>query len=335
MGELMLVKHFEEVVELIQSARTKALQSVNRELIDLYWQVGEYISRKVESSEWGDKTVQQLADYIKSNYVELKGFSRRGLYRMRQFYETYRDHPIVSPLVTQLSWTNNLIILSRCKSFEKKEFYIRLSMKENYSKRALERQINAGVFERTMLANKKLSATMRAFPQDTGHVFRDSYVFEFLDLPREHLEKDLRKALIEHFRDFILELGGDFTLVGEEFRLQVGHTDFAVDLLFYHRELRCLIAFELKMDKVRPEHLGKLEFYLEALDRDVRKPYENLSMGVLLCKDKDDEVVEYALSRSMSPAVVADYETKLIPKKLLRQKLHEFFELATGEKGDD
>jgi len=186
-----------------------------------------------------------------------------------------------------------------------------------------------------MLADKELSSVMRELPQDTENVFRDRYVFEFLDLPHEHLEKDLQKVLIAQFKDFILELGGDFTLVGEEFRLQVGNTDFAVDLLFYHRELRCLIAFELKMDKFRPEHLGKLEFYLEALDRDVRKPYENPSIGVLLCKDKDDEVVEYALSRSMSPAVVADYETKLIPKKLLRQKLHEFFELAAGEGRDD
>lgn len=335
MTERIPVKHFEEVVELIQNARTRALQSVNRELIELYWQVGEYISRKVESSEWGDKTVQQLADYIKSSYPEFKGFNRRGLYRMRQFYEAYRDLPIVSPLRTQLSWTHHRTILSRCKTIEEKEFYLRLCIKEKYSSRQLERQINAGIFERTMLADKKLSPVVRELPQDTADVFRDSYVFEFLDILERHSEKDLRNALLHNLRDFILELGRDFSFIGQEYRLQVGHGDFFVDLLFYHRSLQCLVAFELKIDRFKPEFLGQLEFYLEALDRDVHKSHEHPSIGVLLCKDRDEEVVEYALSRSISPAVVADYETKLIPKKLLRQKLHEFFELAAGEGRDD
>jgi len=335
MGERMPVKHFEEVVELIQSARARALQSVNRELIELYWQVGEYISRKVAEEGWGKGVVQQLAQYLKQQEPNLRGFSDKNLWRMKQLFETYEGSEKLSALLRALSWTNNMIILSRCRSIEEKEFYIRLSIEESYSKRELDRQINAGVFERTMLADKKLSPVVRELPQEPANVFRDSYVFEFLDIPERHSENDLRNALLHNLRDFILELGRDFSFIGQEYRLQVGHSDFFVDLLFYHRSLQCLVAFELKIGGFKPEFLGQLEFYLEALDRDVRKSHEHPSIGVLLCKDKDDEVVEYALSRSMSPAVVADYETKLIPKKLLRQKLHEFFELATGGKGDD
>jgi len=297
-------------------------------LIELYWNVGEYASEKVKEEKWGEKTVQTLADYIKLKFPEFKGFNRRGLYRMKQFYETYCNYPNVSPLVTQLSWTNNLMIFSRCNTHQECEFYLKLALTEKYSKRELERQINSSVFERTMLADEKLASVVRDFPNDTSSVFRDRYLFEFLDLPTNHSEKDLRLALIANLKKFILELGKNFAFIGEEYRVQVGNKDFYLDLLFFHRELQCLVAVELKIDEFNPEYLGKMEFYLEALDRDVRNKNENPSIGILLCKGKDDEVVEYALSRSVSTAVVADYETKLIPKKLLQQKLHEFYELA-------
>ncbi|HBC86130.1 MAG TPA: DUF1016 domain-containing protein [Lentisphaeria bacterium] len=323
-AELLPVKQFDEVVRLIQKAREKTFASVNKELITLYWNVGAYISRKVKSAEWGEKTVDQLAGYINHLYPELKGFDRRGLYRMKQFHETYAGSPIVTPLVTQLSWTNNLVVMSRCKAMEEKLFYLKLSAGEKYSKRELERQINSGVYERTVLAKKKLATVSREMPAEATDVFRDSYVFDFLDIPERHSEHDLRNALIHHLRDFILELGKDFTFVGEEYKLKVGKSDFAVDLLFFHRGLQCLVAIELKIDKFKPEYLGKLEFYLEALDRDVRKVHEKPSIGILICRDKDHEVVEYALSRSLSPTVIAEYESKLISKKLLKKKLHEF-----------
>jgi predicted nuclease of restriction endonuclease-like (RecB) superfamily len=166
-------------------------------------------------------------------------------------------------------------------------------------------------------------------PNLTG-VFRDSYVLDFLNLPPSHSEDDLQTALVRCLKDFILELGRDFSFLGQEYRLQVGNSDFFIDLLFYHRELQSLVAFELKIDKFKPEYLGQLEFYLEALDRDIKKPHENPSIGVLLCRDKDDEVVEYALSRVLSPTIVAEYETKLIPKETLRQKLNEFYELLAA-----
>ncbi|MFH1097698.1 MAG: PDDEXK nuclease domain-containing protein [Candidatus Desantisbacteria bacterium] len=265
----------------------------------------------------------------------MKGFTASNIWRMKQFYESYKDVEKLAPLVRELSWTNNLIIFSRCKTIEEREFYIHLCLREKYSKRELERQINTSVFERTMLADKKLSPAMRKLPQNAAGVFRDSYIFEFLDIPRRHCENDLQKAIIRHLRDFILEIGRDFSFVGEEYRLQVGNRDFFIDLLFYHRELQSLVAIELKVDEFQPEFMGQLNFYLEALDRDVRKPHENPSIGILLCKGKDDEVVEYALSRSVSPTLVADYETKLIPKNLLCQKLHEFYELAEVVANDD
>jgi predicted nuclease of restriction endonuclease-like (RecB) superfamily len=244
---------------------------------------------------------------------------------MRQFYETYPDFPIVSALLTQLSWTHHHILMSRCKTEEERLFYLQLAATERYSTRELDRQINSGIFERTRLADAKLPPVAQT-PSLTG-VFRDSYILDFLNLPPSHSEGDLKTALVRCLKDFILELGRDFSFLGQEYRLQVGNSDFFIDLLFYHRELQSLVAFELKIDKFKPEYLGQLEFYLEALDRDIKKPHENPSIGVLLCRDKDDEVVEYALSRALSPTIVAEYEIKLIPKETLRQKLNEFYAL--------
>ena len=230
-------------------------------------------------------------------------------------------------MLRELTWTNNLLILSSSKSEEEREFYILTSIKCKYSSRELERQIQSGVFERTMLANEKLSSVMTQLPQDTNNVFKDSYSLEFLNLPNKHKEKDLQKVLIGSLKEFILELGMGFAFIGEEYRLQVGDDDFYIDLLFYHRDLKCLVAFELKIGKFNPSHLGQLEFYLEALDRDVKRDDENPSIGVLLCRKKNDEVVEYALSRSLSPTVVSEYKTKLIPKKVLQDKMNELYKI--------
>lgn len=203
------------------------------------------------------------------------------------------------------------------------EFYLIIVKQENYSKRELDRQISSSLFERTMIANTKLSPTVRERNSDFSNTFKDSYVFEFLNLPDTHSEGDLQHGLVRQMKNFILELGKDFLFIGEEYKLQVGNGDFFIDLLFYHRGLQCLVAFELKADKFKPDHLGQLNFYLEALDRDVKRPNENPSIGVLLCKDKDSEVVEYALSRSLSPTMVSEYKTQLPDKKLLQQKLRE------------
>ena len=321
-----MVNSFLYIIQIIKNSRHKAIKAVNSEMINLYWDIGEYISLKVENSEWGKSVVKELATYIQITEPELKGFSDKNLWRMKQFYEAYKDSPKLSTLLRQISWSHNLAIFSRCKSTEEREFYLKLSKKENYSKRELDRQISSSLYERIMIGNTKLSTLLREIPNDLTNTFKDSYIFDFLNLPEKHSEDDLQKGLIQQMKNFILELGRDFLFVGEEYKIQVGNSDFYIDLLFYHRNLQCLVAFELKTDKFRPEHLGQLNFYLEALDRDVKNENENPSIGILICKDKDNEVVKYAMSRSLSPTMVTQYETQLPDKKLLQQKLKQIID---------
>jgi len=316
---------FSDIILLINQARNTALRAVNSELINLYWNVGSYVSQKIESAVWGDTVVSELAKFIQNEHPEIKGFSDKNIWRMKQFYETYKAYPKLSSLLRELSWTHNLTIFSRCNTLEEKEFYLFKTQQERNTVRELDRQISSGLFERTLIGNTKLSTAMREVNQNIENNFKDGYIFEFLNLPESHSEKELQKGLIHQMRKFILELGKNFLFIDEEFKIQVGNSDFFIDLLFYHRELQCLVVFELKNDTFKPEHLGQLNFYLEALDRDVKKQNENPSIGILLCKDKDNEVVEYALSRSLSPTLVAHYKTQLPDKKLLQQKLQEIF----------
>ena len=326
------IASFGEVVKLIETARQKSLQAINTTLIDLYWQIGETISRKIKNSEWGDGVVDQLADYIAKTQPGLRGFTRSNLFRMRRFYETYQGDEKVAALPRQLSWTHNLIIMGQSKRSEEREFYLRLAIQEKWSSRELERQLKIALFERTVLNPPKASPLVTQTYPDGLSAFKDAYVLEFLGLPQGHSEADLHQGLLGQLKDFLIELGRDFCFVGSEYPLQVGGRDFALDLLFFHRGLNCLVAIELKVGRFEPEYLGKLSFYLEALDRDVRKPHEQPALGVLLCASKDDEVVEYSLSRTLSPALIAEYQTQLPDKKILREKLHEFYlQNATGQ----
>ncbi|MEQ1619779.1 MAG: PDDEXK nuclease domain-containing protein [Methylococcales bacterium] len=321
---------FSEVVQLIDTARQKSYQAVNTLLIELYWQVGAYISGKLAAAQWGDAVVNQLANHLAITQPNLKGFTRANLFRMRQFYETYRHDEKVSPLVRQLPWTHNLIILSQSKHPEEREFYLKMAAQERWSKRELERQFKGALFERSVLNPAKVSPLVTQTHPEALNIFKDSYLVEFLGLPGNHSEADLHQGLLAQLKLFLLELGRDFCFVGSEYALQVGKQDFALDLLFFHRSLNALVAIELKVGRFEPEYLGKLSFYLEALDRDHKKPHENPAIGVLLCANKDDEVVEYALSRSLSPALIAEYQTQLPDKKLLQAKLHEFYALNIG-----
>ena len=263
---------FSEVLILIQKSKQLVYQKANTILMELYWEVGHYVSDKTQKEHWGESTVEGLAKYIKKQDPNISGFSSRNIWRMKQFYEIYKE-------------------------------------------------------------NKKLSPVVRELPQDTQGVFKDTYVLELLDVPHHYKEKDLQSSIVASLKEFILEIGIGFAFIGQEYRVSVGDEDFYIDLLFSHRHLQCLVAFELKIDKFKPSHLGQLEFYLEALDRDVKAPHENPSIGVLLCREKNDEVVEYALSRSQSPTVIADYETELIPKEILKRKVEELYRLY--ESGND
>jgi predicted nuclease of restriction endonuclease-like (RecB) superfamily len=332
---------FDAVVTLIRSARAQALQSVNTTLIELYWHIGQHISRKIAAAEWGAGVVDQLAAHIAREQPGQRGFTRANLFRMRQFYEAYADDDIVSALPRQLPWTHHLIILSQSKRPEERAFYLHMAAQERWSSRELERQFRLALFERSVLTPLKVSPAVRQRHPQAASVFKDAYMVEFLGLSPDpgghsgHSERDLQRGLLQQLQQFLVELGRDFCFVGREYPLQVGRQDFALDLLFFHRGLNCLVAIELKLGRFEPGHVGQLNFYLEALDRDHRKPHENPAIGVLLCASKDDEVVEYALSRSASPALIAQYQTQLPDKALLQAKLHEFYLLADGHASGD
>lgn len=326
MGEID--NSFEQVARIIETARDNAYRKVNEELILMYQHVGKFLSEKAKEASYGDSYMDSLAAYIQERFPGIKGFNRRGLYRMKQFYELYEGNEKVSALLTQLSWSNHLQIMSGCKSDEEREFYIQLAIKERYTYRQLERQMDSGYYERYMLSREKL------LPEKIHselNPFLDSYVIEFLDLPPKFKEKHLKKGLIEGMKKFILELGQDFTYVDEEYTIPVGGEDYHIDLLFYHRALRCLVAMELKTGKFKPEYISKMDFYLEGLDRQVKKPDENPSVGLILCASKNDEVVEYAMSRTMSPMMVAQYQLQLPDKDVLRKKLQELANLPQIE----
>jgi predicted nuclease of restriction endonuclease-like (RecB) superfamily len=320
-----LEKQFSHITTLIKEAKQRAYQAVNNELVSLYWQVGEYVSQQVASKTWGKSVVQELANFIQKSEPNIIGFSSQNIWRMKQFFETYKDSPKLATVWREISWSHHKIIIP-CRSHEEREFYMRLSFKEKWSVRELQRQINSSYFERVMIGNEKLATLSRELPQDIIGSFKDSYVLELLHLPEKHLEKYLRKAIAQNITKFLLEFGRDYAFMGEEYPVQVGDQDFAIDLVFYNRSLNCMVAIELKIEKFKPEHLGQLNFYLESLDRDVKKPHENPSIGILLCNGKNDTVVEYALSRTLSPTLVADYQTKLPDKKLLQAKWEEILE---------
>lgn len=324
---------FAEVLALIEAARGRAYQAVNTELVSLYWQLGAYISKKIESAEWGDGIVDELAATIARQYPGLRGYARSNLFRMRHFYEAYRRNTKVSALLKQLPWTHHIIILGQAKPSETREFYLLAAIRERWSSRELERQIATGAVLRDDASMKKVSPTVAQMHPRAVEEFKNAYNLEFLSLPAGHSEADLHGALLRNLGRFITELGRDFCFVGSEYPVQVGHQDFAIDLVFFHRGLSCLVAFELKVRKFEPEDLGKLSFYVEALDRDVKKPLERPSIGVLLCATKDDEVVEYALARTTSPTLVAEYQTMLPSKALLRRKLHELYAQLSPEDG--
>lgn len=305
------------IINLIETHKQRTYRKINEELVTMYFEIGSLLYTKVKSGQWGEKIIEQIATAIRNNYPTISGFSKRGLYQMIQFYETYRDNEIMRTLSAQISWSNNLLIMRSSKTIEEKEFYIRLCIKNNYSYRELDRQIKSGYFQRWLLSN---DLNMLETKKNKKFII-DYCSLEFLDLPNSFSERDLRKSIVNNLKTFILEIGKDFAFIGEEFRVQVGNHDFYIDLLFYNRTYSCLVAFELKLGEFEPQYLSKMNFYLEALDRQIKKDDENPSVGIILCSSKDEAVVEYALARNASQTAIATYETKLIDKELLEKKI--------------
>jgi predicted nuclease of restriction endonuclease-like (RecB) superfamily len=324
-------QQFKPILEIIQRTRARVERQITHELIDLYWNIGAYLNEKIQQSGWGKGTVRQLADWLSQQQPDLKGFSSQNLWRMRQFHEFYTDDQMLSPVVREIAWSNHLLIMGQCRSPQERHFYLTMTRQERWTKRELERQIKGCLFERSLTNPVQASSLLKATQPNAVQPFRDSYLLEFLGLPDGHSEADLQHGLVGNLKRFLLELGTGFAFIGESYRVQVGTQDFFIDLLLYHRGLQALVAFELKIDEFKPAYMGQLEFYLEALDRDHRQTHEAPSIGVLLCKSADAEVVEYALARSASPALVAKYLTQLPDKALLQAKLEEFYALAQNE----
>jgi predicted nuclease of restriction endonuclease-like (RecB) superfamily len=357
---------FANVLDIIQGYRSRAVQTINHASVMTAWHVGAYVSNKIKSAQWGAKVVQQLAEYIHTQDPTLKGWSRRTIYKMVQFYDVYSSEqfiarattlkllpasqeivPIASAQIdatefvpfqsaqlqflTKTTWSNHCSIFQRCTTIDQYIFYILYAEYEHLQNKELERAIKADTYSR-MLNDKKWQSEMlkTTYPQ-TQLLLKDKAILEFLGLPKQYKESRLRKGLVEHMREFIVELGKDFLFVGEEHALEVGGKTYRCDLLFFHRALQCLVAIELKTTEFDPRDLGQLEFYLEALDQTERRSNENPSIGILMCKDANSEVVRYALNRSMSPTMVAMYEEHLKVGSVLQRSLEEFTDFLSKE----
>jgi len=309
---------FKEIKERIYKAQYDALKAVNKELINLYWDIGKSIVAKQDKLGWGKAIVETLAKDLQKEFPGIQGFSSANLWRMRNFYLTYRTNEKLAPLVREISWTKNVIIMERCKDDIRREFYLKTTKKFGWTKDVLINQIEAVAFERFMANQTNFDKTV---PEKYRHqaklAVKDEYSFDFLELAEEHSEKELERALLENVRKFLIEMGGYFAFVGNQYRLEIDREEFFIDLLLYHRKLRCLVAIELKIGAFKPEYAGKMQFYLSALNDRVKLPEETPSIGIILCKDKSRTIVEYALKDTKKPIGVSTYRlTEKLPREL-------------------
>lgn len=310
-----------EIKERIRSAQYEALKAVNKELVGLYWDIGRMIVERQDVEGWGKAVVEQLAADLRTEFPGVGGFSASNLWRMKAFFEAYTGLEKLAPLVREIGWSHNLAILERCKDPLEREFYLRMTRKFGWSKKVLIHQIDNQSYEKSLLGqtnfDQALTPELRA---QAKLAVKDEYTFDFLELGEEHSERELERALIARIEDFLRAMGGMFAFMGSQYRLEVDGKEFFIDLLLFHRRLRCLVAIELKVGEFLPEFVGKMQFYLTALDRQVRQEDENPSIGIILCKEKSRTIVEYALHDARKPIGVATYEiTKTLPKALKGQ----------------
>ena len=310
-----------EIKDRIRSAQYDALKVVNKGLIALYWDIGHMIVDRQKDEGWGKSVVQKLADDLQKDFPGIHGFSAQNLWYMRQLFLEYSGKPKLQPLVGEISWTKNLVIMGSCKDDLEREFYIRMTKKFGWSKNVLIHQIENQSYEKTLLGQTNFDKTVPEHIRAQAKLaVKDEYTFDFLELGEEHSERELERALIGKIEHFLREMGGAFAFLGSQYRLEVSDKEYFIDLLLYHRRLKCLVAVELKITEFQPEHAGKMQFYLAALDDFVRLPDENPSIGIILCKTKDRVIVEYALRYADKPIGVAEYQiVKKLPKALKGQ----------------
>jgi predicted nuclease of restriction endonuclease-like (RecB) superfamily len=299
---------FHEIKGRIRDRQLQALRNVNRELVGLYWDIGELIHHKQEALGWGKSVVETLARDLQAEFPGRNGFSAQNLWFMRQFYSEYVDQPNLQSLIREISWTKNLVIFGRCKDGLEREFYLRATARYGWTTAVLKHQVDNKSYEKYLLNQTNFDAAVsEEIRAQAVLAVKDRYTFDFLDLVDEHSERDLEQALVKNVRAFLSELGGAFAFVGNQYRLEVGGQEYFIDLLLFHRRLRCLVAIELKIGDFKPEHKGKMEFYLEALDCQERMEGENPPIGMIICRSKNKTVVEYALRTAVRPIGVATY----------------------------
>jgi predicted nuclease of restriction endonuclease-like (RecB) superfamily len=320
-----LPKHYPdlliEIKERIRVSQYAALKAVNKELIRLYWDIGKLIAKRQKSEGWGKSVVMRLAVDLQQEFPGIKGFSVQNLWYMRQFYLEYCGKEKLQPLVGEISWSKNLIIMARCKDPLEREFYIRMARKFGWSKNVLIHQIENQSYEKTLIGQTNFDKALTTQQRSQAKLaVKDDYTFDFLELGEAHSERELERALIARLEDFLRAMGGIFAFLGSQYRLEVEDKEYFIDLLLYHRRLKCLVAVELKVGEFEPEFVGKMQFYLAALDEHVREKDENPSVGMILCKEKNRTIVEYALRDARKPIGVATYRiVKRLPRELKGQ----------------
>lgn len=297
-----------EIKERIRSAQYEAMKAVNKEMIQLYWDIGKQITEKQQASGWGKAVVETLSKDLQKEFPGIQGFGARNIWYMQQFYTEYEGNEILQPLVAEISWTKHLAIMTKCKDIQERQFYILSTQKYGWTKDVLIHKIEAKAFEKYLLGQTNFDNTL---PDNIKHqavlAVKDDYTFDFLGLGEEHSETELEQALIKNIRSFLIEFGTDFTFVGNQYRIELEGEEYFIDLLLYHRKLQCMVAVELKIGKFLPEYKGKMEFYLNILNDKIRLPHENPSIGIIICKSKKRTIVEYALKDSNQPIGIATY----------------------------
>ncbi|MDX5933624.1 PDDEXK nuclease domain-containing protein [Acidithiobacillus thiooxidans] len=307
-----------ELKARIHRAQQRATLAVNRELVLLYWQIGQDILTRQAAQGWGAKVIERLAHDLRNAFPEMKGFSRANLMYMRAFAEAWPDEQIVQQAVGQLPWGHNLVLLTRLKQPEQRLAYAQAAIEQGWSRNVLNIHIETRLLERTGKAVTNFAERLPPPGSDLAREsLKDPYLFDFLDVGKEADEREIESALVEHITQFLLELGAGFAFVGRQVLLDVGGDEFFIDLLFYHLKLRCYVVIELKAGKFKPEHLGQLGFYMTAVDKQIKHELDNATIGLLLCKSKNKVVAEYALGDKTQPMGIAEYKlVEALPENL-------------------
>lgn len=301
----------QEIKEQVYQSQYEALKQVNKQLIKLYWFIGKNITEKQKIHNWGKSIVENLSKDLQKEFVGVKGFSADNLWRMRKFFLRYKENEKLAPLVQEIGWSNNIIVMEKCKDDLEREFYIKMIRKFGWTKNVLIHQIEGKSYERWLLNQTNFDKTLvEKYKHQAKLAVKDSYSFDFLEMAEDYGEREMELQLIKNIRSFLMEMGTDFAFIGNQYKLTVGKDDFYIDILLYHRRLKSLIAIELKTVKFRPEFAGKLQFYLTALNETIKTEDENPSIGIIICKDKDRTTVEYALKDMNSPMGIATYTLK-------------------------